>query len=206
MSRRTASPPRSPARAPAPAVPIDGRRARTVRTRAAILEALLALVRAGEINPTAAAIAARARVSVRSISQHFPARGDLFGAAAALYQERPDSPEPAPGQPLAARLDAFVPVRARELEASRPIRASAAQFAADYPVVARAIAGNAARRRAQVARVFAAEVGVGARAGGRGGDAVRRLTGRRTAGAGARRPRCSRCARARRRGRASAPS
>lgn len=137
---------------------LDGRRARTVRTRAAILEALLALLRAGDINPTAAEIARKAGVSLRSIAQHFPRRGDLFAAAAALYQQRPDSPEPAPTLPLAARLDAFVPERARELERSRPMRASAAQFAADYPVVAEAIAGNAARRRAQVERVFAPEL------------------------------------------------
>jgi len=142
----------------ASAAALDGRRARTVRTRAAILEALLALVRAGDINPTAAEIARQAGVSLRSIAQHFPRRGELFAAAAALYQARPDSPEPAATLALAARLDAFLPERARELERSRPIRASAAQFAADYPVVAEAIAGNAARRRAQVARVFAPEV------------------------------------------------
>lgn len=141
-----------------PEVPVDGRRARTVRTRASILEALLALVRAGAINPTAAEIARQADVSLRSISQHFPTRGELYGAAAALYQSRPDSPEPAATLPLRARLDAFVPVRAKELEASRPIRASAAQFAPEFPVVAAAISGNAARRRAQVARVFAPEV------------------------------------------------
>jgi hypothetical protein len=38
------------------------------------------------------------------------------------------------------------------------MRASAAQFAAEYPVVAAAIAGNAARRRAQVERVFGPEL------------------------------------------------
>jgi AcrR family transcriptional regulator len=129
-----------------------------VRTRAAILEAVLDLVRTGAINPTAAEIAARAKVSLRSIAQHFPSRGDLFAAAAARYQERPDSPEPPPELPLTERLDAFLPVRARELEASRPIRASAAQFAGSFPVVAEAVRGNAARRRAQVARVFAPEL------------------------------------------------
>lgn len=129
-----------------------------MRTRAAILEALLALVRAGAINPTAAEIAREAGVSLRSIGQHFPTRGDLYDAAAALYQARPDSPEPDAALPLPARLDAFVPVRAKELEASRPIRASAAQFAPEFPIVAAAISGNAARRRAQVARVFATEL------------------------------------------------
>ena len=48
------------------AAPVDGRRARTVRTRAAILQALLDRVRAGDINPTAATIAKHAKISVRS--------------------------------------------------------------------------------------------------------------------------------------------
>ena len=52
-----------------------------MRTRATILEALLALVRTGALNPTAAEIAREAGVSLRSISQHFPTRGELYGAA-----------------------------------------------------------------------------------------------------------------------------
>lgn len=141
--------------------PVDGRRARTVRTRAAILAALLDRVRAGDPNPTAATIARHAGVSVRSIGQHFPTRAALFAAAAELYLARPEPPEPPAGADRAARLAAFVPVRADELERSRPIRASAALFAAEFPVVAAAIAGNAARRREQVRRVFADEIARG---------------------------------------------
>lgn len=152
-----------PAPAPAPVDAtaddaLDGRRARTIRTRAAILTALLDLVRDGDINPTAAAIAARAGISVRSIGQHFPSRAELFAAASAAYLRRADPPDPAVTAALADRLAAFVPTRARELETSRPIRASASLFAASYPVVADAIAGNAARRRDQVLRVFAPEL------------------------------------------------
>ena len=66
------------------AAELDGRRARTVRTRAAILEALLALLRGGDINPTAAEIARKAGVSLRSIAQHFPRRGDLFACVPAV--------------------------------------------------------------------------------------------------------------------------
>lgn len=173
----TRSPSDRPSRAPAPRTepratppppapspddaPLDGRRARTVRTRAAILAALLDLVRAGDINPSAAAIAKRARISVRSIGQHFPSRAELFAAASAAYLRRADPPEPDVTAALADRLAAFLAVRTRELETSRPIRASAALFAAEYPVVADAIAGNAARRREQVLRVFAPEVARG---------------------------------------------
>lgn len=137
---------------------LDGRHARTARTRAAILDGLLGLLRAGTINPTAAEIAAAAQVSLRSIGQHFPTRIALFAAAAARHQERPEPELPAASAPIARRLPAFVAARARDLEATRFVRASAAQFAADYPVVAAAIAGNAATRRAQLERVFPGEL------------------------------------------------
>lgn len=143
------------------AAPLDGRRARTVRTRAAILRALLECVRAGDINPSAATIAARAQISVRSIGQHFPTRAALFAAAAELYLARPDGAEPAAGTAPAQRVADFLPARAADLEGSRPIRASAALFATEFPVVAAAIAGNAARRRDQVRRVFAGEIARG---------------------------------------------
>lgn len=149
------------AAAPAPDPALDGRRARTVRTRAAILEALLDRVRAGDINPSAATIARAAKISVRSIGQHFPTRAALFAAAAEVYLHRPDDAEPPASADRAERVGALVEARAAELERSRPIRASAALFAAEYPVVAEAIAGNARRRRGQVQRVFAREIAKG---------------------------------------------
>ena len=50
---------------------VDGRRARGLRTRDAIVSALLELIAEGDIAPTAQRIADRARVSVRSVYQHF---------------------------------------------------------------------------------------------------------------------------------------
>jgi AcrR family transcriptional regulator len=148
--------------APATAV-VDGRRARAGRTRGAIVEALLALVGEGQAAPTAAAIARRAKVSVRSIAGHFPTRAALVAAAASHYRERPAPPEPAADEPRERRLTALLATRAAELEASRPIRAAAARLAGEYPVAAEALATSAARRRETVARVFAPEL---ARGGG----------------------------------------
>ncbi len=136
---------------------VDGRRVRSERTRAAIVDAVLALVAAGDAAPTPAAIAKRAKVSVRSIAQHFPSRASLFAAASSSYHGRPAQPEPAPSGPLAARITALVTQRSDELEHSRPVRASAARFAAQFEVVAAAVAESAERRRGVVARVFAAE-------------------------------------------------
>jgi TetR/AcrR family transcriptional regulator of autoinduction and epiphytic fitness len=136
---------------------VDGRRVRGERTRKAIVDAVLALVKAGDPAPTAAAIATRAKVSVRSIAQHFPTRAALFAAASSSYHGRPAPPEPAPGGPAAGRLVALVTQRSDELERSRPVRASAARFADQFEVVAAAVAESAERRRGVVARVFAAE-------------------------------------------------
>ncbi len=142
---------------PTPA-PVDGRRARTARTRDAIVGALLELVAGGEAAPTAAAIAARAKVSVRSIAVHFPTRAALFAAAAGRYHERPMPPEPPASAPVGQRLTALLATRAVELEASRPIRAAAARLAGEFAVAAEALATSAQRRRDVVARVFAPEL------------------------------------------------
>jgi TetR/AcrR family transcriptional regulator of autoinduction and epiphytic fitness len=154
--RRTAK--SAPKAAPAASKP-DGRHARTARTRAAIVDAVLALVTAGDPAPTAAAIARRAKVSVRSIAAHFPSRAALFAAASSSYHARPATPEPAsPGAgAVTDRLATLLAARAVELEQSRPVRASAARFAAQFEVVAAAVAESAERRRGVVARVFAAE-------------------------------------------------
>lgn len=136
---------------------VDGRNLRAQRTRRSIVDAVLALVKEGDPAPTAAAIAKRAKVSVRSIAQHFPTRAALFAAASSAYHARPAAPEPAPSGTPATRLAALLTRRADELEQSRPVRASAARFASDFEVVAEAIAESAERRRGVVARVFAAE-------------------------------------------------
>lgn len=136
---------------------VDGRRARAERTRQAIVAAVLALVKDGDPAPTAAAIARRAGVSVRSIAQHFPTRAALFAAASSSYHARPAGPEPPATGSADDRLAALLAQRGQELERSRPVRASAARFAQDFEVVAAAVAESAERRRGVVARVFAAE-------------------------------------------------
>ena len=142
---------------------LDGRHARTARTRGAIVEALLALVAGGQAAPTAGQIAARAGVSLRSIAVHFPSRAALFAAAASHYHDRPPPPAPPASAPVEARLAALLATRAVELEASRPIRAAAARLAGEYAIAAQALATSAQRRRDVVARVFAPEL---ARSGG----------------------------------------
>ena len=68
---------------------MDGRIARGARARAAIVDALLALIEAGELRPSAARIAERAGVSLRSVFQHFKDVESLFAAMADRQRERP---------------------------------------------------------------------------------------------------------------------
>ncbi len=68
--------------APFAAARLDGRRARALRARDAIVDALLDLMQEGQVRPTAAQIAARAGVSLRTVFQHFRDLEALFAAAA----------------------------------------------------------------------------------------------------------------------------
>jgi AcrR family transcriptional regulator len=97
---------------------IDGRRARGIRTKDAIVGALLELIGAGDVSPTAQRIADRANVSVRSVYQHFADVEGLYAdAAARTYQWARESAKAiALSLPATKRVDAFVDDRATMLE------------------------------------------------------------------------------------------
>jgi len=106
---------------------VDGRLARGERARGAIVDALLALIDRGDLRPSAARVAERAGVSLRSVFQHFSDVESLFAAAASRQAERVSIhvggiPEDGP---LARRLGAFVRQRAQLLEAVAPVRRAA---------------------------------------------------------------------------------
>ena len=97
---------------------VDGRRARGLRTRDAIISALLDLVAAGDVAPTAQRIADRAGVSVRSVYQHFADVEGLYADAVARTYAwvRETAKVVDPSLPLQRRVDAFVDGRAVTLE------------------------------------------------------------------------------------------
>jgi AcrR family transcriptional regulator len=137
----------------------DGRRQRTLRTKAAILDALIELVGEGVMRPTARQIASRSGVAMRSIGQHFASREQLLAAAAMQLGTRIERGEPVDASlPLAARIPAFVRSRAIFLEASRAFRLASIAFAPESPTVAQALDAFTKARRADVGRVFAAEL------------------------------------------------
>jgi TetR/AcrR family transcriptional regulator of autoinduction and epiphytic fitness len=111
-----------PAASPRPPQRIDGRTARSERTRTAIVEAHLALILDGDLRPTADRIAKQAGVSLRALWSHFADMEALFAASGELIlQRRDEAHQPIPTDlPLPARIDAYCRQRARALEHIAP--------------------------------------------------------------------------------------
>lgn len=107
--------------------PVDGRTARAVRTRAAIVDALLQLLDEGDLQPTATRIAERAGISLRLIYHHYGDLESLFRAAAERQAERlAELAEEIPADlPPAERLARFVDQRTTMLEWITPVRRAA---------------------------------------------------------------------------------
>ena len=70
------------------APPTDGRTLRSLRTREAIVDATIGLLEEGDLRPTAPRVAERAKVSVRSVFQHFDDLERLHAAVAERLVER----------------------------------------------------------------------------------------------------------------------
>jgi AcrR family transcriptional regulator len=104
------------------ATKVDGRRARGLRTRDAIVSALMELIASGDIAPTAQRIADRAGVSVRSVYQHFTDVEGLYADAATRTYEwvLTMTAEIDPAWPLEQRIETFTNSRSTILEAITP--------------------------------------------------------------------------------------
>jgi TetR/AcrR family transcriptional regulator, regulator of autoinduction and epiphytic fitness len=150
---------RNPTRALPPVTKLDGRHARKARTREAIVNALLELLDEGHAEPTAAEIAERAQVAIRSIGQHFKSREELLLAVAGRHSARLPTPTPpAPGRTFEARLEHFVATRVRVLEASAAVRRAAQRDAGGSKAITKALAETARRRREELHASLGAEL------------------------------------------------
>ncbi|MEU8110777.1 TetR/AcrR family transcriptional regulator [Micromonospora sp. NPDC048947] len=108
---------------------VDGRTARAERTRAAIVEAHLALISEGDLRPTGERIAERAGISLRTLWTNFKDMETLFEASGAEVLRQQDAAyRPiSTGLPLTKRVDAYCRQRARLLQLIAP-SARAAQM------------------------------------------------------------------------------
>ena len=140
---------------------IDGRRARSQRSREAIVNATLELVQEGKPRPQAPEIARRAGVSRRIVFSHFrdleTVRAACLARFAQLEQERYWRAI-SPDLPLSTRLPAFVRQRSARLEFTTPFRHAVAVLAPSSPQIAAGLRAGTARAHAEVRMVFAAEI------------------------------------------------
>jgi TetR/AcrR family transcriptional regulator of autoinduction and epiphytic fitness len=139
--------------------PVDGRAARSFRTRKGIVEGVLDLIGEGSLQPTIDDISARAGVAQRTVFQHYPDRETLCEAVIDVHLARVApllEGTPAVG-PLDARLDAFVERRAVLYEAITPVRRAVLHLSPMSPQATKAVSDMQARKRADTLRVFAQE-------------------------------------------------
>jgi TetR/AcrR family transcriptional regulator, regulator of autoinduction and epiphytic fitness len=139
---------------------VDGRTARSERTRNAIVDAHVRLIREGDLRPTADRIARLAGVSLRALWSHFADMEALFAASGQRILDGRDAAfDPVcPDLPLPDRINAFCHQRARMLEQIAPAaRASALKepFSAALQCYRRS---HTERVRDEVATLFAAEL------------------------------------------------
>jgi AcrR family transcriptional regulator len=141
-------------------VRVDGRLARSERARAAVIDAVLALLTEGDLRPTAPRIAERAGVSLRSSFHHFPDMETLFRAVGDRQVARVMSTvHPIAGDgPLADRIAAFVAQRAHVYEMVAPVRRAALLNEPFSAEVAQGMTFARKLERAEIEHVFATEL------------------------------------------------
>jgi len=142
------------------AATIDGRSARSAKTRNAIADALLDLLAEGALRPTAREIADRAAVSVRSVYVHFEDLEDLFCVAAGRHLARIApmlAPVAATGS-VAERAQGLVSQRSRLYEETRAVGRATRLHAAFSPTLARILRDVHTLARNDLERVFATEL------------------------------------------------
>ncbi|CAM5517126.1 hypothetical protein SNARM312S_01175 [Streptomyces narbonensis] len=139
-----------------------GRRRRDPEwTSSALLDALLGLVSEEGREPTRKAIAERAGVSERTVFVHFADREALYVAAARRQAERwraHAAPVP-PAWDTARKVEALLAQRGRMYEVMTPIRRIGLGLEADSPGLHAVMAEGDAWFRADLAAVFAPELG-----------------------------------------------
>jgi len=138
----------------------DGRTVRAERTRQALVDSLLGLLDEGQMTPTAAAIAARAGVSERSVFQHFPDREALLEAVAREQYDRvvPTLRPIDSSLPLPERIEQFAHQRARLYEQIGGVRRAGLLIEHESTSVAGWLTTTRRQKAADVERVFLREL------------------------------------------------
>lgn len=139
---------------------MDGRQARSQRTRAAVAEAMLDCFEEGILRPSAKQVAERAAVSTRAVFRHFDNMEALLEEAARLQIERVmrELPPVVTEGSLARRTEALVAHTARRNELIAPVRRAAILSEPFSRVIRDRLAWMRGVVRDQVRATFAAEL------------------------------------------------
>lgn len=139
----------------------DGRRARTERSRTAVIDAVFELVCDGHLPPQIDQIAARAGVSQASIYRYFGSIDELHGETVERFFARFGAlfeiPEAGIGA-LDERIERYVSARIVLFETVGPIMRMGRVRALEHPRIAAGLRENRLRMRASTAVHFAPEL------------------------------------------------
>jgi AcrR family transcriptional regulator len=144
--------------------PEDGRLARSARTRAAVIDALLGLHLDGDLSPTAGRVAQRAGVALRTVYGHFADLESLYAEAGQRALEHcrelalAATADVTPDLPLEVRARRFAAARAQVLEWLLPISQAAALREGISPQMQRNRQRFVASGDREVRRLFAPEL------------------------------------------------
>ncbi|GIF10821.1 TetR/AcrR family transcriptional regulator [Actinoplanes teichomyceticus] len=140
---------------------VDGRTARSERTRNAIVDAHLQLIADGDLRPTADRIAKLAGVSLRALWSHFADMEALMAASGQrVLAQRDASYRPIPPDlPLPERIERFCAQRARLLEEIGPAARASALKEPFSDALQRYRRLHVARVRDELTSTFGEEIG-----------------------------------------------
>lgn len=114
----------------------DGRHLRSKRSRAKIVDALFDVIRAGDMNPSAAQLAAKANVGIRTVFRHFDDVDGLYREMAAQMEAEilPVLTEPYTSTDWQGQLFELIDRRAKIYETILPVKVAAnlRRFQSEY--------------------------------------------------------------------------
>jgi len=105
-------------------IPLDGRKARSEKTRAVIVDALMALIQGGNLKPTSEDVASHAGVGHRTVFRHFQDMDTLYQEISIRMKARIDEEiePPLPDGPLTRRIDVLIKSRSDIFERIKMFR------------------------------------------------------------------------------------
>ncbi len=143
-----------------PAPEADGRRRRSVESRARIVAAMLALVREGVVVPGAEEVAARADVGLRTVFRHFDNMESLYREMdrAILREVMPIATAPYGAAGWRERLGELMARRAQIFERVLPVKTAAEAHQHTSPFIRRQARTFAAHQRAGLLHILPREI------------------------------------------------